>query len=431
MFMQRSTHALLNLARPWNVVFLDLINVSGHLDARDSRISRRLLRLPSGHNRLHTIAVHVPFGEAAIRWQATMQVTRRGSVLIEHEASHNRAQALHIEIRVLDFERIESPFDQANAAANRILSLGELQHPPHPVIAIILQDAEHVAVEINLLGRLDSWNRQAESDHAGAIERAKRLPAYLGRGDEQTYRQQLDLFESPDSLLELHGFREFGVLRQWMDLNHSPRRFASCQSDSMSSMFDSRSEVPRSSSPASTCAKRRRNFALVLRNACSGSTFRKRAMFTRTNSRSPISPSTSSTDPAFRAASNSASSSCSLSTTCSTFGQSNPAPAARDAICCASTKAGVERVTPASRPFGLCSGFSSALISSQRFFTSSAVRASPSANTVGCRRINFELIACSESAMSNFPSSAAMVARNTGWSSRSPSSSASPSQSRP
>ena len=187
-------------------------------------------------------------------------------------------------------------------------------------------------------------------------------------------------------------------------------------------------DLPWAASPSSTCAKRRRNLALVLRSACSGSTFRKRAMLTTTNSRSPISPSISSRAPPSRAASSSASSSRSLSKTWSIFSQSNPAPAAFAAICWASTRAGSDRGTPASSALGL--SFSVALISSQRRSTSPAVFASPSPKTCGWRRTSLLLMASIESAMSKRPSSAAICAKKTACSSRSPSSSARPSQSR-
>ena len=62
-----------------------------------------------------------------------------------------------------------------------------------------------------------------------------------------------------------------------------------------------------------------------------------------------------------------------------------PAPAALEAICCASISAGSLRGTESSRPCGAAPlrAFSSDLISSQRRFTSSAVSADPVPKTCG------------------------------------------------
>jgi len=82
---------------------------------------------------------------------------------------------------------------------------------PTAGVAIFLHDAEHVAVEIRFSAVLNSWNRQAEADHAAGIESAEGLTADFSRGDEQAHRQEFDLFESPDQLLQGDGFHKFIV----------------------------------------------------------------------------------------------------------------------------------------------------------------------------------------------------------------------------
>src|SRR5260370_37575395 len=134
--------------------------------------------------------------------------------------------------------------------------------------------------------------------------------------DEEAHGQQLDLDEAPDFLLESYGLLEFFLLSERGNLDHGlcSSDLACCQRDSISAMVESAGVAPRSASLCSTCAKRRRNLALVRRSACSGSTFTNRARFTSTKSRSPSSSSSCSRDSERRAASNSANSSRSFST---------------------------------------------------------------------------------------------------------------------
>ena len=68
-----------------------------------------------------------PFGDAAIGGQAAVQRAAGGPVLIGDVAANDGAQPLHIEKRVLDFERIESPLDQIDAARQRVVALRQLE----------------------------------------------------------------------------------------------------------------------------------------------------------------------------------------------------------------------------------------------------------------------------------------------------------------
>ena len=79
--------------------------------------------------------------------------------MIEHEAPYDRAKAFHVEISVFHFERIERPFDQLDAPAERILALLELQQAPDAGVPVFVEHAQHVAVKIALGARLDTGNR--------------------------------------------------------------------------------------------------------------------------------------------------------------------------------------------------------------------------------------------------------------------------------
>src|SRR5581483_3676929 len=153
-----------------------------------------------------------------------------------------------------------------------------------------------------------------ESGHFGALESSERLAADARSDDEEADGQQFQIVEAPDDFLQANRVSELFVSGERAH-GHRPRRLASCQSASISFIVASLGAFPRSSRPFSTWSNLRRNFALAPRSACSGSTFRNRAMFTITKSRSPISSWSASCDALSRAASSSASSSWSFSST--------------------------------------------------------------------------------------------------------------------
>src|SRR5260370_17524891 len=83
--------------------------------------------------------------------------------------------------------------------------------------------------------------------------------------DEEAHGQQLDLDKAPDFLLESDGLLEFFLRSERGDLDHGlcSSDLACCQSDSISAIVESAGVAPRSASLCSTCAKRRRDLALV------------------------------------------------------------------------------------------------------------------------------------------------------------------------
>src|SRR5262249_6799139 len=133
--------------------------------------------------------------------------------------------------------------------------------------------------------------------------------------------------EAPDLALEVHRQFELVLRGEVGDLDHAllSNSLACRHSDSISSIFDAAGDEPRAANSFSIWPKRRRNLAVVLRSACSGSTLKKRARLTTTKRRSPSSSSSCSGASARRADSSSASSSCSFSITWSGLLQSNPA----------------------------------------------------------------------------------------------------------
>ncbi len=170
---------------------------------------------------------------------------------------------------------------------------------PTPVLRYSAQHAQHVAVQVGFAAWLEAGNRHAESDHLRAIESAVDLAADFGGHHEQPQRDQFDIFETPDRRCNRTAdFRSSRSVSGRMSIIRSPALLAPWPP--ATAPPSPASVAPGNVAWLSTKAKRLRNFALVLRSACSGSTLTKRARFTSTNSRSPISPSSSSGVP-FRA----------------------------------------------------------------------------------------------------------------------------------
>src|SRR6185503_17230548 len=105
------------------------------------------------------------------------------------------------------------------------LALDQLEAAADPGIVVAREDAEHVAVEIRPAGGLDAGDGEAEADHFGTVIGAEDVPAYLADDDQKAEREQLDVIEAPDRLLEMEDVFEFVEREQLPDFDH---RFASC-----------------------------------------------------------------------------------------------------------------------------------------------------------------------------------------------------------
>src|ERR1035438_9710895 len=92
------------------------------------------------------------------------------SVLIEHVSANDGAQPLGVEKRVLDFERIESPLNQIDAARERLVALGQFQPLSNFSVPVLRENSQHVAVQITLAAGFQTRYRQTKSDHALAVK---------------------------------------------------------------------------------------------------------------------------------------------------------------------------------------------------------------------------------------------------------------------
>ena len=73
-----------------------------------------------------------------------MQAAARDAVKIRNEFADDAAEANDVEVRVLDLEGIEGPFDQLDPLPKAMLALLELQGTAHTAIAVFGEYSEEM-----------------------------------------------------------------------------------------------------------------------------------------------------------------------------------------------------------------------------------------------------------------------------------------------
>ena len=135
----------LNGASAREVLALDIADGGGNGDAC---FDRRPFEGFAGENAGDAVARNPPFGGAAVGGESGLEMAGTGAVLVADEAADNAAEALDVEIGVLQLERIESPFDEIDSLPEGFLALLELEHAADAVVAIAGEDAQHVAMDV-------------------------------------------------------------------------------------------------------------------------------------------------------------------------------------------------------------------------------------------------------------------------------------------
>src|SRR5712692_5529435 len=280
-------------------------------------------------NFLHSRRPEPPFRHQAVGWQAAVQRAGGDAITIRQVPSHNRAQALQIEVGVFQLQRVEGPFHKLHATLEGVLPLEELQLPPDAAIAMRLQHGRHVRMQV-WSGVAHPRQGHREPDQLPARERPQHLPASLRRDDEQRQWHAVNIRPTPNAPLQLEAalklgqtvavaHLDFGISRfatsrtgllashlRPLDAGARPRdagaralagagsrfTFEASQSASRSSRLRSASRRPLRAACCSISRKRAANFLLAFFSATSGSIPKKRATLTATKSRSPTSSST-------------------------------------------------------------------------------------------------------------------------------------------
>ena len=182
-------------------------------------------------------------------------------------------------MRVLDLQGIESPFHQLKIAAESFFALRQLQTPPQPEIAILLQHRQHVGMKIGMPAAA-SGDGQRKPDQAIAVESADHLAADLERHHEHAQGNQVKVRKIPHRFLQRNASRQLRIGGAVADFDglcrhrggvSLPWPLDCCHSASISSRVQSSGRRFCARSCCSINSKRRRNLRLVRLSADSGS----------------------------------------------------------------------------------------------------------------------------------------------------------------
>src|SRR6267154_1414418 len=206
-------------------------------------------------------------------------------VMIHAVTARNGAKARKVKVRVLDFQRIESPFQKFKALLDRVVTLRKLQFATQPVVPERVAYSQHVRVQVGMTGTA-AGNGKGKAHQVVPVKSSNSLAADFLADHEHAQRNKIQVAEIPDLFLERHAGIEFIDADAFTNSDLFSSRhggaqdlgtssvFACCHNVSISSRVACSSVRPCCRNCSSSQPKRRRNFLLVLRRADSGSTER-------------------------------------------------------------------------------------------------------------------------------------------------------------
>src|SRR5882724_9449295 len=206
-------------------------------------------------------------------------------VMVHAVTARNGAQPRQVKVRVLDFQRIESPFQEFIALLNCVIQLGKLQLAAQTVVPERVAYSQHVRVQVSMTGTA-AGNGKGKAHQVVATKSSDSLAADFLADHEHAQWNKVQVAEIPDLFLERNAGIEFIDTDAFTNSDLFSSRhggaqvlgtssvFARCHNVSISSRVACSSVRPCSRNCSSSQPKRRRNFLLVLRRADSGSTER-------------------------------------------------------------------------------------------------------------------------------------------------------------
>jgi hypothetical protein len=182
-----------------------VVSCFGEMDLSGAR--RRGSEVTYGSN--HAGRVQIPFHEQTIGGNATMKRAGGDAIKIRNVPAGYAAEAIEIEMSIFGFERIKSPLDETNVAAESVFPLGEFELAADAAVAISRKNGSHVRVEVrSVIVKADVG--LGEADHGVAVEGAEDLAAGVMRDDVGDVGFGVEVGVGPDVPGDLHAKFEFG-----------------------------------------------------------------------------------------------------------------------------------------------------------------------------------------------------------------------------
>src|SRR5262249_8707411 len=119
--------------------------------------------------------------------------------MVHAVAPGNRPQPNQVQVRVLDLQRIEGPFDEFETFRDGIFALGQLKPAAQAVIAPAIAHSQHVRMQVSVASASagNGKNEAYELVIPLAVESADDLAADLLAYYEHAQRHQVDIVEIP------------------------------------------------------------------------------------------------------------------------------------------------------------------------------------------------------------------------------------------
>lgn len=171
--------------------------------------------------------IEMPLDEETIGGHTAVQRAGGNAVEIGDVAARNGAKAVEVEICVFGFEGIKGPLDKANAAAEGVFALRQLQLTTDAAITMGGENGGHVGVKVGRVV-MKADEGFGEADHGVAIEGAKDLSTRVVGDDVSDVRLSVEFGVGPHFAGDLDATVKVGkgVKRADGDVGHRSQQFA-------------------------------------------------------------------------------------------------------------------------------------------------------------------------------------------------------------
>src|SRR5690349_5990449 len=164
--------------------------------------------------------------------------------MVDAVAPRDRAQTRQVQVGILDFQRIESPFQQLNPLLDGVIPLRQFQPPSQAMVAKRVAYGEHVRMQVSMPGAA-AGDGKRKAHQLAALESPNGLAADLLADHEHAERHQVHVIKIPDLFLQGNAGLELFHDRTFANGDLISPGYGSAQSLGPSSVLDSASSSLR------------------------------------------------------------------------------------------------------------------------------------------------------------------------------------------